>query len=132
MASKKNIIGGILLIVLLFVGVGTVSAEPAGVNLTPMKQNMAFVSLESLDAEFFPASKVVSVKGSLKNISNSYLRGFITIFLMSQSGFVLSAFDMPVNDHRPFMDGESVSFDTAVNVSSISGASRVSVEFTKD
>lgn len=132
MKSRKRIVVSLLLALMLASVVGVASAGPAGVNLTPMKQKMSLVSLESLEAEFFPASKMVSVKGSLKNISSSHLRGFLTIFLMSQSGVVLSAFDMPVNDHRPFMDGETVSFDTAVNVSTVSGASRVSVEFTKD
>lgn len=132
MKSKKNILVAILLLPLLSLGAGTASAGPAGVNLTPMKQKMSFVSLESLESEFFPGSKMVSVKGSLKNISSSYLRGYLTIFLMSQSGTVLSAFDMPVNEHRPFADGETVAFDTAVNVSNVNGACRVSVEFTKD
>ncbi|NTV14929.1 MAG: hypothetical protein HGA96_13515 [Desulfobulbaceae bacterium] len=113
-------------------GGGIPNSGPAGVNLIPMKQKMAFVSLEALEAEFFPASRLVSVKGSLKNISSSSLRGYITISLLSQSGVVLAAFDMQVNDHRPFTDGETVPFDTAVNVSSLSGAFRVSVEFTKD
>jgi len=111
---------------------GSPNTGPPGVNLIPMKQKMAFVSLESLDAEFFPSSRLVNVKGSLKNISNSTLRGYITISLLSQTGVVLAAFDMQVNDHRPFSDGETVPFDTAVNVSSVSGAFRVGVEFTKD
>jgi len=131
-SKKNNMLVGIYLLAVLFAADGSSFAGPAGINLIPMKQTMPLVNLESLDSEFFPASKMVSVKGSLKNISGSYLRGFITIFLMSQNGVVLSAFDMPVNDHRPFSDGEKISFDTAVNVSNVSGASRVSVEFTKD
>lgn len=132
MKSMNNIIVSTVLAAGVFLGGGLAIAGPAGVNLTPMQQKMSFVSLESLESEFFPANKMVSVKGKLKNISNSYLRGYLTIFLMSQSGAVLSAFDLPVNDHRPFNDGEVVSFDTAVNVNSVSGACRVSVEFTKD
>lgn len=97
-----------------------------------MKQNMSFVSLENLDAEYFPANRVVAIKGSIKNISNTTLRGYITLYLRSSSGMVLGAYDLPVNDHRPFNDGETVSFDTAVNVSNTTGAYQVSVEFTKD
>jgi hypothetical protein len=108
------------------------SCEPAGRNLIPMKQNMSFVSLESLDAEYFPANRVVAIKGSIKNISSTTLRGYITVYLRSSSGLVLGAYDLPVNDHRPFIDGESVAFDTAVNVSNTTGAYQVSVEFTKD
>lgn len=97
-----------------------------------MKQNMSFVSLENLDAEYFPTSKVVAIKGSIKNISSTTLRGYITLYLRSSTGSVLGAYDLPVNDHRPFNDGETVSFDTAVNVSNTTGAHQVSVEFTKD
>ncbi len=97
-----------------------------------MKQNMSFVSLENLDAEYFPANRVVAIKGSIKNISKSTLRGYITLYLRSSSGTVVGAYDLPVNEHRPFIDGESVSFDTAVNVSNTTNAYQVSVEFTKD
>lgn len=108
------------------------SCDPAGRNLVPMKQNMSFVSLENLDAEYFPANKVVAIKGSIKNVSKSTLRGYITLYLRSASGMIVGAYDLPVNDHRPFIDGETVSFDTAVNVSNTTGAYQVSVEFTKD
>lgn len=93
---------------------------------------MSFVSLENLDAEYFPANRVVAIKGSIKNISSTTLRGYITLYLRSSSGAVLGAYDLPVNEHRPFNDGETVSFDTAVNVSNTTGAYQVSVEFTKD
>jgi len=109
-----------------------VRCEPAGRNLIPLKQNMSFVSLENLDAEYFPANRVVAIKGSIKNISNTTLRGYITLYLRSSSGMVVGSYDLPVNEHRPFGDGETVSFDTAVNVSNTTGAAQVSVEFTKD
>ena len=103
-----------------------------GRNLLPVQQQMSVVALESLEAEFFPANRVVTVKGSIKNNSKTPIRGYLTLYLLSASGSVLRAFDLPVNDHRPFGDGESVSFDTAVNVSNVSGAYQVSVEFTRD
>lgn len=106
--------------------------DSEGRNLIPMKQNMSFVSLEKLEAEYFQANRVVSIKGSIKNISNSTLRGYITLYLRSSSGMVVGAYDLPVNEHRPFNDGESVTFDTSVNVSNTTGAYQVSVEFTKD
>lgn len=108
------------------------SCDSAGRNLIPMKQNMSLVSLENLDAEYFPANRVVAIKGSIKNISKSSLRGYITLYLRSSSGMVVGAYDLPVNEHRPFIDGETVSFDTAVNVSNTTGAYQVSVDFTKD
>lgn len=108
------------------------SCESAGRNLIPMKQNMSLVSLENLEAEYFAANKVVVIKGSIKNISSSTLRGYLTLYLRSHNGMVVGVYDLPVNDHRPFMDGESVAFDTAVNVSNTTGAAQVSVDFTKD
>lgn len=109
-----------------------VHSEQAGRNLIPMKQKMSFVSLEKLEAEYFPANKVVAIKGSIKNISSSTLRGYITLYLRSSNGMVVGAYDLPVNDHRPFGDGETITFDTAVNVSNTTGAHQVSVEFTLD
>ncbi|NTV13506.1 MAG: hypothetical protein HGA96_06190 [Desulfobulbaceae bacterium] len=127
-----NISCAFLMLLYSWIGVGMTCAEQAGVDLLAAKQKMSVVALESLEAEYFPASKVVNIKGSLRNISNSYVRGFVTVFLLSQSGVVLNAFDMQINDHRPIMDGETVVFSTAINVTNVSGASRVSVEFTKD
>lgn len=108
------------------------SCDSAGRNLIPMKQNMSFVSLENLEAEYFPANRVVAIKGSIRNVSSSTLRGYITLYLRSSSGMVVGAYDLPVNEHRPFIDGETVSFDTAVNVSNTTGAYQVSVDFTRD
>lgn len=103
-----------------------------GRNLLPMQQKMSFASLENLEAEYYPANRVVAIKGSIKNISKATMRGYLTLYLLSSSGAVLRAFDLPVNDHRPFQDGATVYFDTAVNVSNVSGAYQVSVEFTRD
>jgi len=109
-----------------------VHGDSAGQNLVPVGQKMSFVSLENLEAEFFPANRVVAIKGSIKNVSKTTMRGYLTLYLLSVGGTVLRTFDLPVNDHRPFGDGESVSFDTAVNVSNVSGAYQVSVDFTRD
>ncbi len=117
---------------LLFLHPVLVGADSAGQNLVPARQNMSFVSLENLEAEFFPANRVVAIKGSIKNVSKTTMRGYLTLYLLSAGGTVLRAFDLPVNDHRPFGDGKSVSFDTAVNVSNVSGAYQVSVDFTRD
>lgn len=117
---------------LCFLHPNVIRADSAGQNLVPLKQKMVFVSLENLEAEYYSANKIVAIKGSIKNVSNSSMRGYITLYLLSVSGTVLRAFDLPLNDHRPFGDGESVSFDTAVNVSNVSGAYQVSVEFTRD
>ena len=132
MKSAKLMAFPILFLSLIVLHPVVASCEPAGRNLIPMQQNMAFVSLENLDAEYFPANRVVAIKGSIKNISNSTLRGYITLYLRSSSGMVVGAYDLPVNDHRHFDAVESVSFDTAVNVSNTTGAYQVSVEFTKD
>jgi len=132
MKSTKLLVLPVLLLSWVVFPPSLASCAPAGRNLIPMKQKMAFVSLDKLEAEYFPANRVVAVKGSIKNISSSTLRGYITLYLLSSSGVVLAAYDLPVNDHRPFNDGESVAFDTAVNVSNTSGAHQVSVEFTRD
>ena len=111
---------------------GLLGAEPPGRNLFAVPQKMQLVSLEKLEAEFYSASRVVGIKGSIKNTSNSSLRGYLTLYLLSVGGDVLGAFELPVNDHRPFRNGESVPFDTAINVSHISGAYTVSVDFTRE
>lgn len=132
MKSAKILVLPALFLSLVALSPVPASCDTAGRNLIPMKQKMSFVSLDKLEAEYFPANRIVAIKGSIKNISSSTLRGYITLYLLSSSGMVLAAYDLPVNDHRPFHDGESVVFDTAVNVSNTSGAHQVSVEFTRD
>jgi len=132
MKRKKPFVLPALFLSLALVCPPQACGEPAGRNLIPMKQKLSLVSLEKLEAEYFPANKVVSVKGRLKNISSTTLRGYVTLYLLSSSGTVLGAFDLPVNEHRPFNDGETVFFDTAVNVSNVSGAYQVSLDFTQD
>ncbi len=103
-----------------------------GRDLLPAAQRTTLVSLENLEAEYYSANKIVAIKGKIKNISSITMRGYITLYLLSASGSVLSSFDMPLNDNRPFRGGQSVDFDTAVNVGTIGGAYRVSVEFTRE
>ena len=109
-----------------------VRGDAAGRSLPPLRQQMSFVALENLEAEFFPANSVVTISGRIKNNSRTSVRGYLTFYLLSASGTVLKAFELPLKEHQPFGDGESVSFDTAVNVGSVSGAYQVSVDFTRD
>ncbi|MBU0480509.1 MAG: hypothetical protein KKG47_05355 [Proteobacteria bacterium] len=103
-----------------------------GKTLTSTDQEYAYVTLDSMEAEYHPANKVVIVKGSIKNISRIVLRGHLVLHILSISGAVLHSTEMPIKGHQPIMNGESVSFDTVLNVSNVSGAAKISADFTWD
>ncbi len=104
--------------------------------LTPVPpvphSSMGSITLDSLEAEFHQNRKIIHVKGKITNISRSFIRGYLTLHILSSSGTSLYSTDLPLNDHQPFGDGESVTFDTTVNIESLSGASKVSLDFTRD
>ncbi len=103
-----------------------------GQILTPIEMEMTFANLESLEAEFHQATGIVSVKGRLKNTSNSIIRGYLSLHLLSSSGNVLQTFELPVKEHQPITMGESVKFETVLPVSRIKGATQISVDFTRN
>jgi hypothetical protein len=103
-----------------------------GRNLTPLKMEMPFADLESLEAEFHPANNIVSIKGMIKNSSNSMLRGFLSLHILSATGNVLHTFELPLKDHQPLARGESVRFETVLPINRIKGAAQVSVDFTRN
>jgi len=106
--------------------------DVVGKNLTNVEHDMATVVLESVEAEFHPANRVVTVKGSIRNVSNSFVRGFLSLHLLSKNGTVLQTFEVPLKEHQVFAQGESVSFDTVLNTPRVHGASQVSIDFTKE
>jgi hypothetical protein len=147
-------VGGVfLLLALMFI---VYSASPAGARVRryvrpapppppetdPVKRlipeppvpnnSMGVVTLDRLEAEFMQNRRIVHVKGRLTNISKVYIRGHLTVHLLSSSGVSLFSTDIPLNNHNPFGNGESVTFDTAINVSAIRGAAKVSLDFTQD
>ncbi len=104
--------------------------------LTPVppvpNDSMGGVTLDAFDAEFLQNKSLVHVKGRVTNISNSFIRGHLTLHILSGSGTSIFASDLPLNNHQPFSNGESVTFDTTLNVATIKNASKVSLDFTRD
>lgn|GEM_PF-7013049 len=95
-------------------------------------KSMGGMTLDAFEAEFLQDKSLVHVKGRVTNISNSYTRGYLTLNILSAAGTNLFSSDMPLNNHQTISNGESVSFDTTINVSAIKGASKVSLDFTRD
>ena len=100
--------------------------------LTPVEMKMSYAALESVEAEFHQANNVVSVKGKIKNISNSVIRGFISLHLMSSTGSVLQTFELPIKFHQPLNIGESVQFETVLPTTKSKDATQISIDFTKN
>lgn len=94
--------------------------------------SMGVVTLDRLEAEFIQNRRIVHVKGQITNISKAYIRGYLTVHLLSSTGVSLFSTDIPLNNHNPFGNGESITFDTAINISAIKGAAKVSLDFTQD
>jgi hypothetical protein len=100
--------------------------------LTPVEMKMSYADLESVEAEFHQANNIVSVKGRIKNISNSVIRGFISLHLMSSTGSVLQTFELPIKSHQPLNIGESVKFETVLPTTKSKDATQISIDFTKN
>ncbi|MDF1577905.1 MAG: hypothetical protein RQ753_07125 [Desulfurivibrionaceae bacterium] len=125
-------LSSLLLAAGLFLGGYQESLADQGRNLTQMKMKTSLADLQVLEAEFYPANNIVSVKGMLKNTSNSVLRGFLSLHILSATGHVLQTFELPLKDNQPLNRGESVSFETVLPVAAIKGAAHISVDFTKN
>ena len=69
--------------------------------------------------EVHPANNVVSVKGSIKNVSTVFIRGYLSLHLLNKAGSVLHTFELPLKDNQSISQGESVSFETILNVANI-------------
>ena len=120
-----------LLFIVIAVVAGNIDSAKSQ-TLSQAKQDYSYVILDSMEAEYHPANKVVIVKGSIKNISNITLRGYISLHILSVNGAVLYSTEMAVKDHQPIRTGETVSFDTVLNVAKVAGAKQISADFTWD
>ena len=118
-----------ILTTLLFLS--TTNAVEAGRYLIPAEQETRLMALEKVEAEFHPATKVVSVKGSIKNISKVFVRGYLSLHLLSKEGSVLETFELQLKENQPIAEGESVKFETTLKVGNMSNASKISIDFTR-
>jgi hypothetical protein len=103
-----------------------------GRSLTSYEMVTPLANLESLEAEYHSANNIVSVKGLLKNTSNSVIRGFLSLHILSVSGNVLKTFELPLKDNQPLAMGESVNFEAVLPVAKLKGAAQISVDFTRN
>ena len=126
------LLSSLVILLGLLLGGHEMTLANQGQILNPVEMEMTFANLESLEAEFHQATGIVSVKGRLKNTSNSIIRGYLSLHLLSSSGNVLQTFELPVKEHQPITMGESVKFETVLPVSRIKGATQISVDFTRN
>ena len=110
------------------------TAAPAGQsgNLTPVQFDQRMVVVEDLAAEFHSDSGTVVVTAKIKNNSQSIMRGYATIYLLSAEGKKVHAFQEEVNGGDVFTHGTTVDFKATSRIGDIKKVALISVDFTQN
>lgn len=90
-----------------------------------------FIEVQDLEANFHTASSTVTISGKIKNVSNSTIRGYATVYLLSAEGQELYSYQEEVNGGDGFSHGSTVEFSATSRVGDISKVSSISIDFTR-
>ncbi len=90
-----------------------------------------FIEVQELEADYHTASSTITVSGKIKNVSNSTIRGYATVYLLSAEGQELYSYQEEVNGGDSFSHGSTVEFSATARVGDISKVSSLSIDFTK-
>ena len=105
----------------------------AGADIAaPAEQQSLLTVLEELTAQVHKNGRYVEVKGAIKNISLSTLRGFVTVYLLDGNGGVIAAKDESIGNGMEFGQGIVAKFEVTLRVPQGKKIESVSVDFTKE
>lgn len=107
------------------------TSTPAGQALSPAQFEQRMIVVEDLAAEFHTSSGTVIVTAKIKNVSQSMIRGYATIYLLSAEGKKIHAYQEEVNGGEVFAHGTTVDLKATSKISDINKISSISVDFTK-
>ncbi|KJR97154.1 MAG: hypothetical protein VR65_24670 [Desulfobulbaceae bacterium BRH_c16a] len=107
------------------------TSTPAGQSLSPVQFEQRMVVVEDLAAEFHTSSGTVIVTAKIKNVSQSMIRGYATIYLLSAEGKKIHAYQEEVNGGEVFAHGTTVDLKATSKISDINKLASISVDFTK-
>ena len=88
--------------------------------------------LDELSATLHKNGGVVEVKVAVKNVSNSYLKGLVTVYLLDANGKVINAKDEPVGNGLQFGPGAVAEFELTMKVPKKARIDTVSVDFVRE
>lgn len=104
------------------------AGQPGNVIPTQLDQQMILV--EDLSAEFHSESGTLVVTAKIKNNSQSMLRGYVTVYLLSAEGKKVHAFQEEVNEGEAFPHGAMIDLKATSRMSDIEKVASISVDFT--
>ncbi len=89
------------------------------------------IQIEDLTAELVSDGKILLISGKIKNMGQSKVRGYVTVYLKNANHDVINGIDADVNKNKPIARGQSGSFEATVRVDDHPGLANVSVEFVE-
>jgi hypothetical protein len=101
-------------------------------GLAPSNQQSQLTILEELSAQLHNNGRLVEIKGAIKNISKSALKGYITIYLLGANGNVINAKDEAIGRGLEFSQGMVVKFEATLKVPKKAKIATVSVDFIRE
>jgi hypothetical protein len=109
------------------------TSTPAGQSgtLSPAQFEQRMIVVEDLAAEFHTSSGTVIVTAKIKNVSQSMIRGYATIYLLSAEGKKIHAYQEEVNGGEVFAHGTTVDLKATSKISDINKVASISVDFTQ-
>lgn len=88
------------------------------------------ILVEDLSAEYHSESGTIVVTAKIKNNSQSMIRGYVTIYLLSAEGKKVHAYQEEVNGGEVFAHGVTVDLKATSRMSDITKIASISVDFT--
>jgi hypothetical protein len=105
------------------------AAQSGNVNTNLYEQKL--IAVDNLGAEYHSASGTIVVTAKIKNVSQAFLKGYATIYLLSAEGKKVHAFQEEVNGGEPFAHGTTVEFKATSKVNDLKKVASISVDFTQ-
>jgi hypothetical protein len=114
---------------LIFLTATSIPAGQSG-NIIPTQLDQRMVLVEDLSAEFHSESGTIVVTAKIKNNSQSMIRGYVTVYLLSAEGKKVHAYQEEVNGGEVFAHGATVDLKATSRISDITKIASISVDFT--
>lgn len=116
-----------LLLLLMTVSPATMAGEIS----RPLTFSGPQFQIEDLRADLHSDGRILVVRGKVKNLGYSHIKGFLTVYYKGAHQEVLKTQETEINENQPIAAGQVAKFEATTNVQNIPGLTNVSVEFTE-
>jgi len=88
--------------------------------------------VEGTQAEAFPSSGQLMVRGAIKNTDIRPVRGYVVIYFLDEGNDVIHIIETEVNKKRAIDSGKIGKFEVGTQTNNVERVTRVYVEFVKN